>query len=51
MSTGDVYVKVDAKLGVTNPTLFAVTTEPPGGVVKHETRGDFAIILTAAVTP
>ncbi|MFO0826115.1 MAG: anti-sigma factor [Gemmataceae bacterium] len=30
---GDVVVPIRVKLGVTRPTLFAVTVEPPGGVV------------------
>ncbi len=45
----DVYVLVNAKLPVFDPTLFAVTTEPPGGVVKHVTRGDYRVILTAPI--
>ncbi|MHC5027824.1 MAG: hypothetical protein ACYTGR_13805 [Planctomycetota bacterium] len=45
----DVYVRIAAKLEVFEPELFAVTTEPPGGVVKHISDGDFKIILTAAL--
>jgi len=30
---GDVVVPIRVKLGVSRPTLFAVTVEPPGGVV------------------
>ena len=45
---GEVYIPVDAKLPVFDPSLFAVTTEPPGGVVKHVTRENFRIILTAS---
>lgn len=32
-STGDVLVRIQPKLRVTKPTLFAVTVEKPGGVV------------------
>jgi hypothetical protein len=49
-ATGDVIVPIDAKLEIFEPTLFAVTTEPPGGVVVHEddqARG-YAIVLTAS---
>lgn len=48
--TTEVIVPIDAKLDVFQPTMFAVTTEPPGGVVVHEddeTRG-YAIVLTAS---
>ncbi|MHC5113706.1 MAG: anti-sigma factor domain-containing protein [Planctomycetota bacterium] len=45
----DVYVKVDAKLEVGAPYLFAITTEPPGGVVEHIDEGPYRIILTAPV--
>jgi len=48
--TGTVIVEVDPKLEVFTPKLFAVTTEPPGGVVKHDPELDpdrFEIILTA----
>ena len=30
---GEVIVPIDPKLGVVDPTLFAVTIEKPGGVV------------------
>jgi len=49
-ASGTVVVEVDPKLKVFTPTLFAVTTEPPGGVVKHDPALDperFKIILTA----
>jgi anti-sigma-K factor RskA len=49
-ATGDVIVPIDAKLEIFEPTLFAVTAEPPGGVVVHEddeARG-YAIVLTAS---
>jgi len=48
-ATGDVFIPINAKLEVFEPQLFAVTTEPPGGVVKHVTQGDYRIILTAPV--
>jgi hypothetical protein len=44
-------VPVAATLEVFEPALFAVTTEPPGGVPKHDPELDpeqFRIILTAA---
>jgi hypothetical protein len=50
-ATGDVLVPIRSKLPVTKPFLFAVTTEPPGGVVKHNPDRDpqrFRIVLTAA---
>ena len=47
---GAVYVRVEPKLEVFTPTLFAITTEPPGGVVKHIDTGAFRIILTAVPT-
>ena len=47
---GSVYVAVDAKLEVEDPYLFAITTEPPGGVVKHVDTEEHQIILTAPVS-
>ena len=49
-TTGDVIVPINAKLEIFDPSLFAVSTEPPGGVVVHEddeVRG-YAILLTAS---
>ena len=49
-TTGDVIVPIRAKLTIGKPVLFAVTTEPPGGVVKHNAERDpekYKIILTA----
>jgi hypothetical protein len=49
-ATGDVVVPIRAKLPIVRPVLFAVTTEPPGGVVKHNPERDperYRIILTA----
>lgn len=49
--TGDAIIPINAKLEVFEPALFAVTTEPPGGVVKHDPQRDpekYRIILTAA---
>jgi hypothetical protein len=45
----DTYVRIDSKLEVVEPYLFAITTEPPGGVVEHVDRDEFRIVLTAAV--
>lgn len=48
----EVIVPINAKLEVFKPTLFAITTEPPGGVVKHDPELDpdkYKIILTAPV--
>lgn len=46
-STGDVIVPITAKIRVTQPTLFAVTVEKPGGVVVSKREH---IVLTAAVS-
>jgi hypothetical protein len=43
----EVLIRVRATLPVTKPYLFAVTTEPPGGVVKHVDSDDHQIVLTA----
>jgi len=51
-ATGDLIVPIRSKLPVNEPFLFAVTTEPPGGVVKHNPDRDpdrYRIILTAPV--
>ncbi|MHC5005836.1 MAG: anti-sigma factor domain-containing protein [Planctomycetota bacterium] len=51
-ATGDVLVPIRSPLPVTKPFLFAVTTEPPGGVVKHNPDRDpdrYRIILTAPI--
>ncbi|NNF42217.1 MAG: hypothetical protein HKN62_04065 [Phycisphaerales bacterium] len=51
--TGRVIVPFTPKLEVFEPTLFAVTTEPPGGVVEHNPELDperYRIILTADPT-
>ena len=34
--TGEARVRIDAKLPVKDPTLFAITVEPPGGVVVSD---------------
>jgi hypothetical protein len=39
-ATGDVIIPIRSKLPVAEPFLFAVTTEPPGGVVKHNPERD-----------
>lgn len=44
--TGDVIVPIDPKLRVLDPKLFAVTVEPPGGVVVSSRD---RIVLTAKV--
>ena len=46
-SDREVFVPVDAKLHISDPDLFAVTTEPPGGVVKHIETQRHRIVLTA----
>ena len=46
---GKSYVHIDAKLEVGTPYLFAVTSEPPGGVVKHVDEDDYRILLVAPV--
>jgi hypothetical protein len=50
--SGEVIVPIRAALRVGKPFLFAVTTEPPGGVVKHNPDRDpdrYRIILTASL--
>lgn len=46
---GEVVIPLAAGLKVTKPSLFAVTTEPPGGVVQHDDAlgAEYRIILTA----
>jgi hypothetical protein len=46
-ATGEVIVPITAKIRVTQPTLFAVTVEKPGGVVVSKREH---IVLTAAVS-
>ncbi len=46
-TTGDVIVPITAKLHVDKPALFAITIEPPGGVVVSKREH---IVLTAAVS-
>ncbi len=51
-ASGDVIVPIRAKLPVGSPFLFAITTEPPGGVVKHNGERDpdrYRLILKAPV--
>ncbi|MHC4217596.1 MAG: anti-sigma factor domain-containing protein [Planctomycetota bacterium] len=51
-ATGDVIIPIRSKLHVSQPFLFAVTTEPPGGVIKHNPDRDpdrYRIVLTAPV--
>ena len=48
----ELEIPIDAKLAVFDPYLFAITSEPPGGVVKHDPALDperFRILATAAV--
>jgi hypothetical protein len=45
-ATGDVIIPITSKIRVTQPTLFAVTVEPPGGVVVSKREH---IVLTAAI--
>lgn len=44
-AAGEVIVKIDPKLFVAEPVLFAVTVEPPGGVVVSKRE---RIVVTAA---
>ena len=49
VASGTAVIPIDAKLDVDDPFLFAVTTEPPGGVVEHvddEAKG-YRIVITA----
>jgi hypothetical protein len=49
-ATGDLIVPIHSKLPVARPFLFAVSTEPPGGVVKHNPDRDpdrYRVVLTA----
>ena len=51
--TATVIVPIRAALPVEMPELFAITTEPPGGVVRHNPDADpqrFRIVLTAPAT-
>ncbi|MHC4990041.1 MAG: anti-sigma factor domain-containing protein [Planctomycetota bacterium] len=48
--TGTLIVPIDAKIQVLEPKLFAITSEPPGGVVEHKTRDAYKILLTAPVS-
>jgi hypothetical protein len=45
-ATGDVVVPIRAKVRVNRPALFAITVEPPGGVVVSKREH---IVLTASV--
>lgn len=48
----ELEIPIEAKLAVFDPYLFAITSEPPGGVVKHDPALDperFRILATAAV--
>ena len=45
IDAGEVVVPIDAKLAVTEPTLFAITVEKPGGVVVSSRE---RIVLVAA---
>jgi len=46
-ATGDTIVAITAKLHVGQPALFAITVEPPGGVVVSKREH---IVLTAAMS-
>ncbi len=49
-ATGEVIIPIRSKLPVAEPFLFAVTTEPPGGVVKHNPDRDperYRVVLAA----
>jgi anti-sigma-K factor RskA len=45
-SRGEVVIPITAKVRVSDPTLFAVTVEPPGGVVVSKRE---RIVVTAKV--
>ncbi len=42
---GELVIKITAKLAVGEPVLFAITVEPPGGVVVSKRE---RIVVTAA---
>jgi hypothetical protein len=49
----EITIPIDAKLPVGAPTLFAITSEPPGGVVEHNPGRDperYRIVASAPVT-
>ncbi|MEM7229812.1 MAG: anti-sigma factor, partial [Planctomycetota bacterium] len=48
---GRVVIPISAKLEVKDPTLFAITSEPPGGVVKHNPERDPERYRIVAVAP
>lgn len=43
--TGEIVIKISAKLRVSEPILFAITVEPPGGVVVSKRE---RVVVTAA---
>ncbi|MFK7960326.1 MAG: hypothetical protein AB8G96_07345 [Phycisphaerales bacterium] len=47
----EVIIEIDAKLDVFRPELFAITSEPPGGVVKHNAELDPDRYRIVAVAP
>ena len=49
-SSGEIVVPIRAPLTILDPAAFAITEEPPGGVVVSERgrRGDFALVMTDA---
>lgn len=46
---GEVIIRITPKLRVFEPALFAITSEPPGGVVKHTDTEKHRILLVAPV--
>ncbi len=46
---GEVIIRITPKLRIFEPALFAITSEPPGGVVKHTDTEKHRILLVAPV--
>ncbi len=49
-SSGEIVVPIRPSLSIVDPAAFAITEEPPGGVVVSERgrAGDFALVMTDA---
>ncbi len=50
-SGGPIYVPVDAKLPIFEASAFAITTEPPGGVVEHQDDPERGLRFVAVAAP
>lgn len=46
---GEVIIRITPKLRIFEPAIFAITSEPPGGVVKHTDTEKHRILLVAPV--